>query len=82
MKEIARRASERGSSSGSPRECNIASLIGRLDPEAIARVRDEAWPKPENAEEAHEALLSSQLENPPTFAPSGRERAFTARSSS
>ncbi len=31
--------------------------IGMLDPEAIARVRDEAWPSPENAEEVHEALL-------------------------
>ncbi|MBI3828475.1 MAG: DEAD/DEAH box helicase [Planctomycetes bacterium] len=30
--------------------------LGALDPEAIARVRDEAWPHPENAEELHEAL--------------------------
>ncbi len=34
-----------------------ASEIGRLDPEAIARVRSEAWPDPENAEELHDALL-------------------------
>ncbi|HEX2800075.1 MAG TPA: ATP-dependent DNA helicase, partial [Thermoanaerobaculia bacterium] len=34
-----------------------ADEIGILDPEAIARVRDEAWPEPSNAEEAHEALL-------------------------
>ena len=31
--------------------------IGALDPEAIARVREEAWPQPANAEEVHEALL-------------------------
>ncbi len=31
--------------------------IGMLDPDAIARVREEAWPSPENAEEVHEALL-------------------------
>ena len=31
--------------------------IGALDPEAIARVREEAWPDPRNAEEVHEALL-------------------------
>jgi ATP-dependent Lhr-like helicase len=34
-----------------------ADELGALDPEAIARVRDEAWPKPESAEEVHEALL-------------------------
>jgi ATP-dependent Lhr-like helicase len=31
--------------------------IGALDPDAIARVREEAWPQPANAEEVHEALL-------------------------
>ena len=31
--------------------------IGILDPEAISRVREEAWPQPSNAEEVHEALL-------------------------
>ncbi|MBI4565677.1 MAG: DEAD/DEAH box helicase [Planctomycetes bacterium] len=31
--------------------------LGALDPEAIRRVREEAWPNPETAEEAHEALL-------------------------
>ncbi len=31
--------------------------LGSLDPEAIARVREEAWPSPANAEELHEALL-------------------------
>ena len=31
--------------------------LGDLDPDAIARVREEAWPRPGNAEEVHEALL-------------------------
>ncbi len=31
--------------------------LGRLDPEAIRRVREEAWPRPADAEEVHEALL-------------------------
>lgn len=31
--------------------------IGALDPAAVARVREEAWPQPESAEEVHEALL-------------------------
>jgi len=34
-----------------------ASDIGRLDPEAIARVRSEAWPDPVNADELHDALV-------------------------
>jgi ATP-dependent Lhr-like helicase len=34
-----------------------ASDIGRLDPEAIARVREEAWPSPANADELHDALV-------------------------
>ena len=34
-----------------------ASDLGRLDPEAIAAVRAEAWPDPINAEELHDALL-------------------------
>jgi ATP-dependent helicase Lhr and Lhr-like helicase len=34
-----------------------ASDLGRLDPEAIARVRAEAWPEPENADELHDALV-------------------------
>jgi ATP-dependent Lhr-like helicase len=34
-----------------------ADELGALDPEAIRRVREEAWPKPESAEDVHEALL-------------------------
>ena len=34
-----------------------ASELGRLDPQAIAKVRAEAWPDPVNAEELHDALL-------------------------
>jgi ATP-dependent Lhr-like helicase len=34
-----------------------ASELGRLDPEAIARVRAEAWPDPTNADELHDALV-------------------------
>ncbi len=31
--------------------------IGALDPAAVERVREEAWPQPESAEEVHDALL-------------------------
>ena len=34
-----------------------ASELGRLDPEAIVRVQQEAWPDPANAEELHDLLL-------------------------
>jgi ATP-dependent helicase Lhr and Lhr-like helicase len=34
-----------------------ADTLGALDPAAIARVREEAWPQPASAEEVHEALL-------------------------
>ncbi len=34
-----------------------ASALGSLGPEAIARVRDEAWPAPRDAEEVHDLLL-------------------------
>src|SRR5207237_1155507 len=30
--------------------------IGALDPAAVQRVREEAWPQPESAEELHDAL--------------------------
>jgi ATP-dependent helicase Lhr and Lhr-like helicase len=35
----------------------MADTLGALDPEAVARVREQAWPEPENEEETHEALL-------------------------
>ena len=34
-----------------------AAELGRLDPEAIARVREEAWPDATNADELHDALM-------------------------
>ncbi|HVG82338.1 MAG TPA: DEAD/DEAH box helicase [Methylomirabilota bacterium] len=34
-----------------------AADLGRLDPEAIARVREESWPDPANADELHDALV-------------------------
>lgn len=34
-----------------------ADQIGALDPVAVERVREEAWPAPESAEELHETLL-------------------------
>ncbi|TXL71390.1 DEAD/DEAH box helicase [Vineibacter terrae] len=34
-----------------------ASSLGRLDPDAIARVRGEAWPEAANADELHDALV-------------------------
>jgi ATP-dependent Lhr-like helicase len=33
-----------------------ADVLGALDAAAVARVREEAWPRPESAEEVHEAL--------------------------
>jgi ATP-dependent helicase Lhr and Lhr-like helicase len=38
-------------------DARSADEIGILDPEAISRVQEEAWPQPSNAEEVHEALL-------------------------
>jgi ATP-dependent Lhr-like helicase len=35
-----------------------AAGLGRLDAEAIARVKSEAWPAPVNADELHDGLLS------------------------
>ena len=34
-----------------------AADLGRLDPEAIERVRGEAWPDPTNADELHDSLV-------------------------
>jgi ATP-dependent helicase Lhr and Lhr-like helicase len=39
------------------RDPESASDLGRLDPEAIAKVQAEAWPDPINSEELHDALL-------------------------
>ena len=36
-----------------------AAGIGRLDPQAIEAVKEEAWPKAESADELHDALLLS-----------------------
>ena len=38
-------------------DIRTADELGTLDPDAIARVRHEAWPQPADAEEVHEALL-------------------------
>jgi len=38
-------------------DARAADAIGALDAEAVARVREEAWPDPRDAEEVHEALL-------------------------
>jgi ATP-dependent Lhr-like helicase len=38
-------------------DIRTADELGALDPDAIARVREEAWPQPANTEEVHEALL-------------------------
>ncbi len=38
-------------------DAKTADTLGALDPEAVARVRGEAWPQPEDLEELHEALL-------------------------
>jgi ATP-dependent helicase Lhr and Lhr-like helicase len=38
-------------------DVKTADTLGALDPDAIARVREEAWPQPASAEEVHEALL-------------------------
>ena len=38
-------------------DIRTADELGALDPGAIARVREEAWPAPGDAEEVHEALL-------------------------
>jgi ATP-dependent Lhr-like helicase len=37
-------------------EAKTVDVLGALDPDAVARVKEEAWPTPENVEEVHEAL--------------------------
>src|SRR6185437_13351022 len=50
-----------------------ASELGRLDAEAIARVRSEAWPDPTNEDELHDALQwlsflsADEAANPPEW---------------
>jgi len=39
-------------------ESSDANDLGQLDAEAIAAVREEAWPSPRNADEMHEALVA------------------------
>ncbi|MEE9609491.1 MAG: DEAD/DEAH box helicase [Myxococcota bacterium] len=43
---------------------DTARDLGRLDPEAIARVRDEARPAPRDVEEVHDALLGLVVQRP------------------
>ncbi len=38
-------------------DARTVDVLGTLDQDAVERVRVEAWPDPENAEELHEALL-------------------------
>jgi ATP-dependent Lhr-like helicase len=38
-------------------DARTADELGALDPDAVRRVREEAWPDPASAEEVHEALL-------------------------
>src|SRR5688500_126111 len=42
-----------------PRTLDPRSLddLGALDPAAVRRVRDDAWPQPESAEDVHDALM-------------------------
>ncbi|MEZ6014399.1 MAG: DEAD/DEAH box helicase [Planctomycetota bacterium] len=42
--------------SGRARDTRETAQLGALDPDAVARVRSEAWPEPRDAEEVHEAL--------------------------
>ena len=52
-----------------------AADIGRLDPEAITRVREEAWPQAETADELHDALgwlgllTRGEIEQQPAWTP-------------
>ncbi len=38
-------------------DAQTADGLGALDPDAVTRVREQAWPGPDDAEELHEALL-------------------------
>jgi ATP-dependent Lhr-like helicase len=63
---------------------NSASDIGKLDPDAIAKVRDEAWPDATTPDELHDALLwltfmtQEEVERNPAW-PALMERLLTER---
>ncbi len=38
-------------------DARLVETVGALDPAAVERVRQEAWPQPESLEEVHDALL-------------------------
>jgi len=42
-------------------DSRLADQIGTLDPAAVERVRQEAWPQPQTSEEAHDALVCMGL---------------------
>ena len=50
----------------------VVSEVGRLDPEAIEQVREEAWPDVRDADELEDAL-ETLVALPEDFAPLGRE---------
>jgi ATP-dependent helicase Lhr and Lhr-like helicase len=55
-----------------------ASDLGALDPAAIVRVREEAWPEAETADELHDALLTLGFVTVEEGLRSGWERLFDA----
>ncbi|RMG07049.1 MAG: DEAD/DEAH box helicase [Planctomycetota bacterium] len=60
----------------------VDEAVGALDPEAVARVRAEAWPDPRDAEEVHEALTWMgfvTLDEAPRWEPWLRELARAGR---
>jgi ATP-dependent Lhr-like helicase len=59
-----------------------AADLGRLDPEAIARVREEAWPDAESADELHDALLWLMCSPKRRSARARSGRSFSTSSSS
>ena len=55
-----------------------AAGLGRLDPEAITRVKSEAWPAPVNADELHDGLLSLGFATEEEAAERGEWKLFLA----
>ena len=55
-----------------------AAGLGRLDPDAIERVRAEAWPERDSADELHDALLGLAFLTAPEIARCEPWRAFLA----